>query len=686
MSAEQDPVLRLHTSFRRELGRTRAERVLYFYNPEFDPRRNRTKRTRADEEPTEDPTKRPKTGENEDNEESQETQESDESGRPQNRTTVGVEFEFLLAQEGHSSKDVNIDPHPEDNRFLATTLEIPQEAMGATYYMRKLAIRNEILHQIRQCNLAAANTVDDWGLAGVGFIATPEFGWGGRYNQPEVVTDVKLDIWHNRFFWDINVGPDVASTNRLNREAARAEMLNEFDQFHADNGLALHETTHQYIDAISDERLEFSYARGHKRPAQYRAARTEFRESAKREVSRAMLEYERELEASQRDPNFVEVPQAMAKYSAWTCHGDETQLLNPVHHPELHQYTIDSYRISQLDRINIPPSYLNPAKDGFVQDPREAYEWFEGELVSPIMDFNHHDTIPAIQRACAALRDNFRIHKPMSTIHSGLHIHFGMEQGWTLLHLKKFTTLWLILEENLEKLHRRDRSDGSNAYVSPHRTMSPIAQQLRGVASEYDYLTDIETTDPTAYAANMREMGQHIPSSTLYNDNVEESVRNAVTEVWKYETISKLASGITPGGAALDIANLHTSYMRYRMEGDTLSVPNNEVPSTIEIRMMQGTLDADHIAHWMRICERLVIFSRDSTAVEFFNGISDLAAGSRDLQDIIGIPAATMDWFRSRVPQGSDGQDGYFRYPDNDKIDWSDPFMVPGYGDTHGHA
>ncbi|KAI1800532.1 hypothetical protein F4811DRAFT_564703 [Daldinia bambusicola] len=457
-------------------------------------------------------------------------------------------------------------------------------------------------------------------------------------------------------------------------------MLSDFVQFHTDNGLPLHETTHRYIDSIQDARLEFSFTKGHKRPAQYRAARKAFKESAKARVSEALQEYERELEASQCDPNFVDVPDAMPRYRAWTCGLDESLTLT---HNSLYNRATDTYRISDLARINAPPSYLNAAKDGFVRNPIELYEWFEGELVSPILDYDHHDTIPSIQRACAALRDNFRIHKPTSTILSGLHIHFGQEAGWDLLTLKKFTTLWLVLEESLERLHRRDRSDATNKYTCSLRMWSPVAQELRR-GQPMKFRSNIETADPATFAQNMSEMVQHVPSSTEYYRDVEKLVRNVITEVWKYTSISDLGTGMTPTLVPqVPLDPDRTTCMSFRMYGDTHSVPNDEEPCTMEIRIMQGTLDADHIAHWMRICERLIVFSRDSTPREFYNGISDLVTGSRALEEVVGIPAATMDWFRARVSQGDDGQDIYFRYPDNDEIDWSYPFMTPGYGDTY---
>ncbi|OTB19741.1 hypothetical protein K445DRAFT_149395 [Daldinia sp. EC12] len=458
-------------------------------------------------------------------------------------------------------------------------------------------------------------------------------------------------------------------------------MLQEFLAFHTQHNLPLHLTTHNYIDSIPDSRMKFTHQARNNRPAQFRRTRDTFKDLAKAATSAAMDDYEAELESGHRDPNFVRIPGALSIYETWTCTTDPSILPDPVGEPVLYNRARDLYRIT--DTSTVDKSYLDANNNNaFIKNPLELYHWYQGELRTPILDFDHDDTIPAIRRACAALRDNFRIHKPTSGIRAGLHIHFGQEAGWTLLHLKKFATLWLILEESLEYLHRVDRSDGSNTYSLPNREESEFGKELAGKKGVI-LLSDIENIDPLVYTDNMKEKDEHLLSSSEeYKAHVQEPVRRMIDEIWKHIDITNLCEGLTSDTSGA------TTYIRFRISGHVQSDRGLGLTDTIEIRIMQGTLDADHVEHWMKICERLITWSRDSTPREFRDGLQSILSGNQGLEDAIGVSTASMDWFRSRVPylneeDTPEDQDSHFQYPDNDRVDWVDPFMVPGYRDTH---
>ncbi|KAK6957961.1 hypothetical protein Daesc_000752 [Daldinia eschscholtzii] len=635
-----------------------------------------TEEVKGNEEPS-----TPGTNETKENKEPDQPHKPDISDVPKevgNRTTVGVEFEFLLA---YAAAVISSDPHPNDDRFLATDLDGSQ--FDEDYNLKiAITVRNEIIDRLNANNIVAAKYRNDKIITEyLDFKPIPEFGWTGSLFKEPVGPNPVLDRWKSTYHWDVfhPGNPDIDNTR--NHNLASQQMLQEFLAFHTQHNLPLHLTTHKYIDSIPDSRMEFTHPARNNRPAQFRRTRDTFKDLAKAATSAAMDDHEAELESSRRDPNFVRIPGALSIYETWTCTTDPSILPDRVGEPVLYNRARDLYRIT--DTSTVDKSYLDADNNNvFIKNPLELYHWYQGELRTPILDFDHEDTIPAIRRACAALRDNFRIHKPTSGIRAGLHIHFGQEAGWTLLQLKKFATLWLILEESLEYLHRVDRSNGSNTYSLPNRETSEFSQELAGKKNVI-LLSDIENIDPLAYTDNMKEKDEHILSSSQeYKDHVQEPVRRMIDEIWKHIDITTLCEGLTSDTSGA------TTYIKFRISGDVQSSRGLGLSDTIEIRIMQGTLDADHVEHWMKICERLIIWSRDSTPREFRDALQSILSGNQGLEDAIGVPTASMDWFRSRVPYLNqenipEGEDSHFLYPDKDRVDWVDPFMVPGYKDTH---
>lgn len=122
----------------------------------------------------------------------------------------------------------------------------------------------------------------------------------------------------------------------------------------------------------------------------------------------------------------------------------------------------DEYRVwrvimdGSVDGEGMTPDryYIPPALAGEV--PMNRYHWFGAEVVSPVLPARSEKTYENIRKVCGILRDHLRIHKPME-VSTGLHVHMGHLHGWNLLQLKKFVTLWSLVEDTLIHAHRRDR-------------------------------------------------------------------------------------------------------------------------------------------------------------------------------------------------------------------------------------
>ncbi|KAI0111716.1 hypothetical protein F4814DRAFT_364121 [Daldinia grandis] len=575
-----------------------------------------------------------------------------------NRTTVGVEFEFLLAVKPEGIKAP--DPHPEERRWQARRLgKYTTDDPEFT-----ITVRNEIIDKLRGKGVLAVKSAGDYILA-AGFLSTKDFGWTSSKEQDVAGNALGLLPWEGSYAWD------YFKTNALNIDLGSEAMMEQFADFHKANSLELHCTSDSDLDTIIERQLQIIYRGfGRKRRVQFQKTRDRFKILAKDRTRKALEEYELRV-TGEVDPNSIDLPGAAPLYRAWTCTLDFSIKPDPASE-SFYERCIHLYQVPK-DTSRIPASFISQDEDGndtFIKNPIELYTWYQGELRTSILDYNHSDTLPAIQRACATLRESFCIHKPTSAIQTALHIHFGQEEGWSLLHLKKFSTLWLIVEEDLEKLHRRDRSNGSNGYCLSNRRHSPISYSLRHELD--DNLSDIEQKNPRVYRENMNEMRNHVPFRPTSTDsyNLDEHIRNVIYEIWKYPNITELSRGM---------AGENNTYAKLRIAGNQASTITAWQKGTIEIRLMQGTLDAGHIAHWMKICERLIIWSRDSTAQEFYDGLLRTLGDLTPLGDIIGIPEETKLWF-----QDQQGDSGYFEYPDQDRVNWGEPFMVPGHGATHG--
>ncbi|OTA94349.1 hypothetical protein M434DRAFT_30134 [Hypoxylon sp. CO27-5] len=377
------------------------------------------------------------------------------------------------------------------------------------------------------------------------------------------------------------------------------------------------------------------------------------------------------------DPNYVQVIGLADRYRAWTA--------------------VQDYRLSGIgfdsmtvDRYDIPPE-----REG--QIPMHEYQWFAAEVVSPVLAAESETTAKTIENACRVLRSNFRIHKPME-YSTGLHVHLGHRHGWNLLQLKKFVTLWLLIERVLIRIHRKDReSDHLGFLMANFGEDTKLAQALwhplphvrQKVAS------CLPRESPWTRARNEAETQRHVPSAHL-TDRQREFLRH----VWCYTSIDGLAEAME-GGYNEERGVYMRAAVRLRVSGHKKTdTPNSRDDAegrnsqTLEVRTMHGTLDADHINYWISILRRILYFVRRASTEEFsvMIPIICLAVTQPDhlhlkqLLQILQVPNVTRRYFflphnRDRDP--NTGEE-WFMYPDKDRVDWNQPFMVDTHGSTHG--
>ncbi|OTA59314.1 hypothetical protein K449DRAFT_448406 [Hypoxylon sp. EC38] len=562
-----------------------------------------------------------------------------------NRTTIGVEFEFAAAV---APRLMEIgDPHPQDGRPLARYFT-DEESHSARF---TITVRNAIIDTLRESGIVAVKSEEPE----LGLEWSYEFGWTDSLEDDDE-KDIETATNKRVLDWVGNWAFDPALGMYQNMMTTAGELFKQFIQFHADNGLELHRTSSILLEEVASRNV-LSSIKGASYDERVQIANIFFTRVRSR-LETEKRNYEK-IVASEIDPISVNLPGASKDYKAWACTVDASV---DVEGASGRHYEIPDGSIPSLSAFGLSPGDF---------EPHNLYRWFSGELRTPILDYNHPQTYPNIQRACAAIRNVYRIHKPMAAVGTGLHVHFGQEGGWTLLHLKKFATLWMLFEQSLEILHRVDRSN-YNFYARPLRKDSPIAMAISSTQRDTTHLSNLRNRDPWMADYYMQRMGEHVPT-TLVPSLFPQNLKDIIREIWLYDSITHLCAGICNGE--------DYGQVRFRCQGAYITDNINPFyTQTLEVRLMQGTFDADHIWRWITICYHLLMYARDTSPNEFYNGLLAMLNLTQPPFEVLKIPDEIMDWFEKRL----DEQTGYFVYPDKDRVNWAQPFMVPGHAETHG--
>ncbi|KAI0536483.1 hypothetical protein GGR58DRAFT_514527 [Xylaria digitata] len=550
-------------------------------------------------------------------------------------TTVGFEFELFIAVSRIDEETP--DPHPEDARWLSEHLTT-RSSQGLAF---KYTCRNKIIDLLTAKGVSAHKTNERmWAFAAEYETGgDQDFQWWDSLEYEDNNTNDVVSNWRGNWQWNLLEPDDDNVTEGVNA------LLKQFIQYHRDNNLEPYMTRQATIRDVRDAiilMVEGDVPDGGRMrilTLWYEKA-IEYIENEKKTHYSAL---------GDPDPNLPPGLQIKPQYMRWSC-TDDISITNVW--PTEEDYVIPP------DSIPIDPETEQPF--GF---PPHLYQWFGAEVVSSVQDYDNPQTYPTLKTACAAIRDAMRIHKPMAIIETGVHIHVGQQAGWTLLHLKKFATLWHLVEPSIFRLHRKERRN--SMWCQPLSTQSNLARLV------YRRDETCRFIGATAWGPKKlhyeRQMEQYIPDL-----GDRRRLREFLHHIWTYDSITQL-------DAAMVTTITGEGCIRWRVSGEKLSEEPGETRrlQTLEFRLMQGTLDAEHIWKWAGILERLVIFARDSTPEAYSGVLTELL--TQKLPQALGINKDDLKWFESRATD-----EGHFAYPENGAINWSDPFMAPGYGDTHG--
>ncbi|KAI1137803.1 hypothetical protein F5Y05DRAFT_413749 [Hypoxylon sp. FL0543] len=569
-----------------------------------------------------------------------------------NVTTIGVEFEFLAAVTKRC-RELK-DPHPSDGRWQARNL-IDYDSNDIKYV---ITVRNTIIDTLRANGITAVKSAEP----SMRFEPTFEFGLADSVEErdpdshdiPPDAANLDILNWRGSYRWN------PVFDEETNVDNAVAHLINQFINYHTSRGLQLHATIDPLLRDIS-RRILPNYVVGN-HEGEFLVPDT-FYERARELIEEHKNAHDRQA-ATQADPDSYDLPFSNPKYRAWACTTDGS----------VGTYTVEEKHYEIPDgSVQKPPLDKNgrPILTCPVMPP-EVYKWFNGELRTPIYDYKSPAAFANIKTACAAIRNAYRIHKPMTAVCTGLHVHFGQVKGWTLLHLKKFATLWLLMERSIETLHRKDRPE--EIWCFPLRRRSALAIMTSPVAPDKSYAkhaSNMRFRNPLRAYYYMQRMEEHVPT-TIGTAFFSQHLKDVINEVWLYDSISGLAAGMSCDGLS--------GHVGFRVRGGDISqqVYTNQ-PQTLEFRIMQGTMDAEHIWRWITICYHMVIFARDTSPRQFRDALRRMILKEQPANQILGIPREVIYWFQ----QHQDEEGNNFIYPDKDKVNWAAPFMARGHGETH---
>ncbi|KAI0184001.1 hypothetical protein EV127DRAFT_413607 [Xylaria flabelliformis] len=497
-----------------------------------------------------------------------------------------------------------------------------------------------------------------------------------KWPEPEINPDDDDDIVNINYFSESDASDDAQEENFPNSTylngfsssydydpekveyqniaSALRKWQSEFEQYHIAHNLKLHRTTLAEIDSVLSRCFERGWSLPQDRLQNLRGILRDRLQNV-----RSLAKQAREnVRNSQVDPLHVPVPGLKAQYKAWTVTVD---------------FSVDGNGMT----VN---RYANTSSE----DPFMEYCWFGAEVVSPVLALGDERAQQAIRDACGSLRDALRCHKPMQ-VSTGLHIHLGHTNGWTLFQAKRFASLWYLTEKTMLSLHRIDR-DADRKWCAKIGEGSRLWRALySGIEQRNDCAGAITNNySPAIKRAYTAEFAKNIPHQ---HQSLTETQHGILYYIWHYHSIDDLHFALGENkycrtGIKWRIRGKYSSLSAY--DDPDVEYEEGQQPGTIEVRIMHGTLDADHINNWATVLERVTHVVRNLSDEAFSEILNQfLANQTRErLLELLGVPDDIRQYWLD--PKRRDAANKYWEYPDGDLVDWRQPFMVPGYKATHG--
>lgn len=228
-----------------------------------------------------------------------------------------------------------------------------------------------------------------------------------------------------------------------------------------------------------------------------------------------------------------------------------------------------------------------------------GYQWLGREITSEILDSSNFTyCMERVILICTSLR-KLRVHLNDST---SVHVHVGRgDEAFSLVTLKKFTTLLWLTDEAILKLHGVRQS---NEYCRPVRVESELA--LKSLAK----LQAENATNPAVEQRQTEAQIHEFLSADLWEQ--DDLLPAQIRRIWGAQSVEEIAGLMTcedrVGGRG------SVGFRRFLPAGADNTGGNTH---TLKWRQMAGCLAPFSIIHWMRFCLSFTNFARLSDSATF---------------------------------------------------------------------
>ncbi|KAI0449869.1 hypothetical protein F5B21DRAFT_508717 [Xylaria acuta] len=279
----------------------------------------------------------------------------------------------------------------------------------------------------------------------------------------------------------------------------------------------------------------------------------------------------------------------------------------------------DNVVIYDTWRLGCDPTVSKHGGLGLAEGP---YHWTDCELTSAVM--GPDDYAQEIEDVCRALK-TIRIHLNKST---AVHVHVGCgDEAFSLLTLKKFTTLFWLTERAILELHHPSRHN--NKYSFRLNKCSMLANKSQAT---------LEAEERRSLNGVLNTIEEYVPEVGLSR------LRHAqLRRIWACSSMEEVA-GLMQG--ARDKVPQSRAASKRGSVGFQRFLPAGKTGGniqTFEWRQMSGSVDANHIIQWVKACIAFTDFCRLSDKATFKRLVENVIERGKKCTGIELLEALDVD-------------------------------------------
>ncbi|KAI1436204.1 hypothetical protein GGR50DRAFT_247546 [Xylaria sp. CBS 124048] len=284
------------------------------------------------------------------------------------------------------------------------------------------------------------------------------------------------------------------------------------------------------------------------------------------------------------------------------CHLNFRHVVDDYFHPPYEEVVVyDAWRLG--DDLSVTKRDVNGHSVY-----RDQYDWTACELTSPVMEATEFEA--EIQAVCTVL-NGIRIHLNKST---SVHVHIGLgNEPFTLRMVKMFATLYWFTEEAIMSLQHPSRWRNKHCFL--------LTRYSHLALKDIDWLDDITGPLDDEGLALMHEW---VPNVDAYSTHAQ------LCRIWgarDFKTIATLMAG------AQDQVSPRKVFAERGAVGFRRFYPVEDLGGnlqTFEFRQMAGSMDGEHICHWVKFCLEFTSFCRYAQEHEYKGFIEKILTKGRD--------------------------------------------------------